>query len=88
MSPFMAAVVGFVLGESFTDPEIAALTVSESENLVYIRKAGGIWYCRRPGRYRKRVGRCWGRGSRTARTPGCMPPSTNFNTCRAPLTGL
>jgi len=44
MSPFMAAVVGFVLGESFTNPEIAELTVSESENLVYIRKAGAVGF--------------------------------------------
>lgn len=44
MSPFMAAVVGFVLGEHFTTPEIAELTVSESENIVYIRKAGGIGF--------------------------------------------
>jgi len=34
MSPFMAAVVGYVLGESFTEPEIAEMTVSEAENLV------------------------------------------------------
>jgi len=40
----MAAVVGFVLGESFTNPEIAELTVSESENLVYIRKAGAVGF--------------------------------------------
>ena len=38
MSPFMAAIVGHVLDESFTTPGIAELTVSESENLVYIRK--------------------------------------------------
>lgn len=44
MSPFMGAVVGFVLGESFTDPEIAELTVSERENIVYIRKVGGIGF--------------------------------------------
>ena len=44
MSPFMAAVVGFVLDESFTNPEIAEMTVSESENLVYIRKSGGIGF--------------------------------------------
>jgi hypothetical protein len=36
MSPFMAAVVG----ESFTNPEIAELTVSESENL----KSGGVGF--------------------------------------------
>jgi len=41
MSPFMAAIVGFVLGESYTDP---AITVSEAENRVYIRKAGGVGF--------------------------------------------
>lgn len=40
MSPFMAAVVGYVLGQSFTNPEIAEITVSESEGLVYIRRTG------------------------------------------------
>lgn len=44
MSPFMAAVVGFVLGESFTDPEIAELTVSENENLGYIRRNGTVGF--------------------------------------------
>ena len=44
MSPFMAAIVGFVLGESFTDPEIAELMVSEGENLVYVRKAGAVGF--------------------------------------------
>lgn len=44
MSPLMAAIVGFVLGESFTDPEIAEITVSEAENLVYIRKVGGTGF--------------------------------------------
>src|SRR5437660_18188 len=44
MSPFMAAVVGYVLGESFTDPEIAELTVSETENLVYIRQVGAAGF--------------------------------------------
>ena len=44
MSPFMAAVVGFVLSESFTDPEIAELTVSENENLVYIRPKGAVGF--------------------------------------------
>jgi hypothetical protein len=34
MSPFMAAIVGFVLGKSFTNPEIAEINVSENENLV------------------------------------------------------
>jgi hypothetical protein len=44
MSPFMAAVVGYVLGESFTEPEIAEVTVSESENIVYIRQAGAVGF--------------------------------------------
>jgi hypothetical protein len=44
MSPFMAAVVGFVLDESFTNPQIAELSVSESENIVYIRKAGAVGF--------------------------------------------
>ncbi len=44
MSPFMAAIVGYVLGESFTDPTIAELTVSEQENLVYIRPEGAVGF--------------------------------------------
>jgi hypothetical protein len=44
MSPFMAAIVGFVLGEPFTDPEIAEITVSEAENLVYVRKVGAVGF--------------------------------------------
>jgi hypothetical protein len=44
MSPFMAAIVGFVLGESYTDPAIAEIAVSEAENLVYIRKVGGVGF--------------------------------------------
>jgi hypothetical protein len=44
MSPFMAAIVGYVLGESFTNPAIAELTVSETENLVYVRKEGGVGF--------------------------------------------
>ncbi len=39
MSPFMAAIVGYVLGEPWTKPEIVEVTVSEAENLLYIRKA-------------------------------------------------
>jgi len=42
MSPMMAPVVGFVLGESFTDPAIAEIVVSEQENIAYIRKVGGV----------------------------------------------
>ena len=38
MSALMAAIVGYVLGESFTEPSIAELTVSEQENLVYTRQ--------------------------------------------------
>lgn len=44
MSPFMAAIVGYVLGESFTDPNIAELTVSEQENYVYIRPEGAVGF--------------------------------------------
>jgi hypothetical protein len=44
MSPFMAAVVGYVLGKSFTNPEIAELAVSEQENLVYIRQSGAVGF--------------------------------------------
>jgi hypothetical protein len=40
----MAAIVGYVLDESYTTPEIAELVVSESENIVYIRKAGGVGF--------------------------------------------
>lgn len=44
MSPLMAAIVGYVLGESFTEPTIAELTVSERENLVYIRQEGAAGF--------------------------------------------
>ena len=44
MSPFMAAVVGYVLGESFTEPQIAEIKVSEAENLVYIRQVGTVGF--------------------------------------------
>src|SRR5688572_31127886 len=44
MSPMMAAIVGYVLGESYTNPEIVEITVSENENLVYIRKAGAVGF--------------------------------------------
>jgi hypothetical protein len=44
MSPLMAAIVGFVLGESFTDPVIAEITVSESEGFVYLRQEGAVGF--------------------------------------------
>jgi hypothetical protein len=44
MSPLMAAIVGYVMGESFTDPEIAEIAVSEGEGIVYVRKAGGVGF--------------------------------------------
>ena len=44
MSPLMAAIVGFVLGENFTEPQIAEITVSEQENLVYVRKVGSVGF--------------------------------------------
>jgi len=34
ISPLLAAIAGYVLGESFTEPDIPATKVSESENLV------------------------------------------------------
>lgn len=44
MSPFMAGIVGYVLGESWTDPAIAEITVSETEDLVYVRKTGAVGF--------------------------------------------
>lgn len=44
MSPFMAAIAGYVLGESWTDPQIAEIVVSEQENLVYVRKVEGVGF--------------------------------------------
>lgn len=38
----MAAIVGFVLGESFTNPAIAEIAVSETEGIAYFRKAGAV----------------------------------------------
>ena len=40
----MAAIVGFVLDESYTNPQIVELMVSEEENLVYIRKSDGVGF--------------------------------------------
>ena len=40
----MAAVVEYVLGESFTDPGIAEIKISEAENLVYIRREGAMGF--------------------------------------------
>ena len=44
MSPFMDAVTGYVLGQSFTEPDIAEISVSESEGLVYIRQSGAVGF--------------------------------------------
>ena len=44
MSPLMAAIVGFILDESFTKPTIAELAVSELEDLVYIRPQGAVGF--------------------------------------------
>ena len=44
ISPLMAAIVGYVLGESFTEPTIAELAVSELENTVYIRQEGALGF--------------------------------------------
>lgn len=44
MSPMMAAIVGYVLGESYTKPQIAEIAVSEAENLVYVRQSGAVGF--------------------------------------------
>ena len=44
MWPFMAAIVGYVLGESFTEPQIAEIAVRERENLVYVRCVRAVGY--------------------------------------------
>jgi hypothetical protein len=44
MSPLIAAVVGYVVGESYTTPGIDEIAVSEAENLVYIRQRGGVGF--------------------------------------------
>lgn len=44
MSPFMTAIVAYVLGESWTEPQIAEITVSESEDLVYFRQEGSVGF--------------------------------------------
>ena len=44
MSPLMAAIVGYILDEPFTDPTIAELAVSEQENIVYIRQEGAVGF--------------------------------------------
>lgn len=44
MSPLMAAIVGYVLDESFTEPTIAELAVSEQENIVYLRQEGAVGF--------------------------------------------
>ena len=40
----MAAIVGYVLDEAFTEPTIAELTVSEPESVVYIRQKGAAGF--------------------------------------------
>lgn len=40
----MAAIVAYVLNESWTDPSIAEITVSEAEDLVYVRKVGAVGF--------------------------------------------
>lgn len=35
---------GSVVGESYTNPDIAEISVSEAENLVYIRQAGAAGF--------------------------------------------
>ncbi|QOJ03671.1 MAG: hypothetical protein HRU71_09300 [Planctomycetia bacterium] len=40
----MTAIVAYVLGETWTKPAIAEVSVSETEDLVYIRKAGSAGF--------------------------------------------
>lgn len=40
----MSAIVAYVIGESWTNPPIAEISVSEAEDLVYIRKAGATGF--------------------------------------------
>jgi hypothetical protein len=40
----MAAIVGYILDEAFTDPTIAEMAMSEQENLVYIRPEGATGF--------------------------------------------
>ena len=44
ISPLMAAIVGYVVGESLADIDIAELKVGETENLVYVRQAGTVGF--------------------------------------------
>ena len=44
MSPMMMAILGYMLDEHYTTPEIEEIAVSEDENLVYIRKAGDVGF--------------------------------------------
>lgn len=44
MSGFMAAIVGYVLDQSFTNPQIVEITVSEAEGVAYIREDGDIGF--------------------------------------------
>lgn len=40
----MAAIVAHVLGEAWTQPAIAEITVSETEDIVYVRKVGSTGF--------------------------------------------
>lgn len=40
----MAAIAAYVLGESWTDPQIAEIAVSEQEDLVYVRRTESIGF--------------------------------------------
>ena len=44
MSGFFAAVVGYVLSESFTNPKILDIKVNEEEGAVYIQHEGDAGY--------------------------------------------
>jgi hypothetical protein len=44
MSPFMAAIVGYVVGQLYAEPEIAEIAVSEKESIVYVRRRGDVGF--------------------------------------------
>jgi hypothetical protein len=44
MTPFMMAVVGHILGERFTTPELAEVCYVEAEDLVYLRREGEVGF--------------------------------------------
>jgi hypothetical protein len=44
MSPFMTAIVGYILGYKYTNPTIISILAKEEEDLFYIQHEGDIGY--------------------------------------------